>query len=98
MRHAIAVVLCAAAVSANAGVFDSWTDDSISDITGNVTDVRDKVLNGNIPQSAADLRRQLTKLQERGHMLSTTVEELLVWLERRRTPYLAFVGSGGSGP
>jgi hypothetical protein len=51
---------------------------------------------GDVKDTAADLKRQLTSLTEKGQTLKDTVDDVLEFLRHRRTPFQDFV-NGGAG-
>lgn len=69
----------------------AWDDTNVSKIIDDVKDVRDKVLNGDIPDSAQDLKRQLVLLRGQGIFITETVPDILEWLHHRRTPLRDFL-------
>jgi len=94
MKRILAACLCMLAFQANA----EWGDNDITDIIDNVKAVKSKTVDGSIGISADDLKRQLDKMKADGILIKSSVEEILVWLEHRRGPFLQFKGSNcGSG-
>ncbi len=92
MRYVLAMGLLSFAVQAGAAT--GWLDDDINDI---LTKVRSMftTISGDVKDTAADLKRQLTSLQQKGDTVKETAEDVLDLLQHRRTPFLDFV-SGGS--
>jgi hypothetical protein len=89
MKRILVTFLCMFAVQANA----EWGDSDITDIVNNVKAVKSKTVDGSIGISADDLKRQLDKLKSDGILIRSSVEEMLVWLEHRRGPFLQFKGN-----
>lgn len=89
MKRILVALLCMVAVQANA----EWGDNDITDIIDNVKAVKSKTVDGSIGISADDLKRQLDKLNADGMLIKSSVEEILVWLEHRRGPFLQFKGN-----
>jgi hypothetical protein len=91
MRYALAISLLAFAVQVEAA---DWVADDINDI---LTKVRSMftTISGDVKDTAADLKRQLTSLQQQGDTMKETVDDILEFLQHRRGPFLDFVNGGG---
>ncbi len=92
IRYLLAI--CVLAFMGHAQAAD-WGQDKIDTIIGNVQDIWDTVT-GNVKDTAADLKRQLTSLQQQGDTLKETVADILGFLQHRRKPFQDFV-NGGAG-
>ncbi|MGH9807390.1 MAG: hypothetical protein ACRD9W_09025, partial [Terriglobia bacterium] len=90
-RYLLAICLLAFAAQAKA----DWLSSDITDIINNVKAIYDEVT-GNVKDTAQDLKRQLTSLQQQGDTVKETVDDALGLLQHRRTPFLDFV-NGGTG-
>ena len=98
MKRVLAASLCVLSLQASAIDWDGGENGNISQIIQNVKDIRAKTVDGSIGISADDLKRQLDKLNADGVLIKSSVEEILVWLEHRRGPFLQFKGNDcGSG-
>jgi len=98
MKRILAAFLCVFSLQANAIDWDGGEGGNISQIIQNVKDIRAKTIDGSIGISADDLKRQLDKLNADGVLIKSSVEEIIVWLEHRRGPFLQFKGNNcGSG-
>jgi hypothetical protein len=100
MKRILAACLCAFAMQAHA----DWNATDIDEIVENVKNVKTNVtsikgkIDGNISITADDLKRQLDDLQNRGVLIKSSVQEILVWLESRRVPFVQFKGTNcGAG-
>jgi hypothetical protein len=85
-RYVLAIALLAFAVQARAG----WIDDTVQEVIDKVRDVWNTVM-GDVKDTAADLKRQLTSLQQKGDTVKENVEDILDLIQHRRTPFLDFV-------
>lgn len=93
MKPVLAACLCAFAMQANA----AWIDDEIEEIVNNVRTVRNTV-QGNVATTANDLKRQLDDLKSKGVLITSSVEEILTWLQNRTGPFNTFKGGNcGAG-
>lgn len=100
MKRVLAVCLCTFGMHAQA----QWTNQTVQDIFDDVETVRSSVvgvrnrIDGNISTSADELKRQLDELNDRGVLIKSAVEEILVWLDRRRAVFEDFKGANcGAG-
>jgi hypothetical protein len=91
MRYFIAIALLAFSLQEKA----DWVDNDITDIIDKVKAIYNEVT-GDVKDTAHDLRRQLGSLQQNGDTVKETVDDALVLLQNRRTPFLDFV-NGGTG-
>jgi len=87
------LVMCLLAFAAQAKA--DWVSSDITDIINNVKAIYYEVT-GNVKDTAQDLKRQLTLLQQQGDTVKETVDDALELLQHRRTPFLDFV-NGGAG-
>ncbi|HTR58718.1 MAG TPA: hypothetical protein VMM27_11130 [Casimicrobiaceae bacterium] len=85
-RYLLAIGLLAFAVQARA----DWIGSDITDIINNVKTILAEVM-GDVKDTAQDLKRQLTSLQQKGDTVKETVEDALDLIAHRRTPFLDFV-------
>lgn len=87
---------------------DTKVDDIIDDVDAIKTDVNDLIKDigdiktevtgsGNLKVVIDDLKMQLDLIRAQGDLLRRTVEDFFGWLEERRGPFLAFVGSPRCG-
>jgi hypothetical protein len=88
MKRILTACLCMCAMQAHA----EWGDNDITDIIENVKNVKSTV-QGNVATTANDLKRQLDDLKAHGVHITSSVEEILVWLERRQDRFDAFKGN-----
>ena len=72
-RNVVAAALLAFAVPAQA---DEWIVDDINEVLSKVRSVYTTVV-GDVKDTAADLKRQLTSLTEKGQTLKDTVDDVL---------------------
>ena len=63
-----------------------WGQDKIDEIINNVQDIWNTVT-GNVKDTAADLKRQLTLLQQQGDTLKETAIDTLGFLQHRRETF-----------
>lgn len=97
MRYALAMCVLLSIVPAQAA---TWDDTTIANIIDDVGAIKGRILSGDIPETAADFRRQLDELNANGTFLKETVPELLTLLQNRRQPIRDFTGPAlacGSG-
>jgi len=90
-RYLLALGLLAFAAQARA----DWAGSDITDIINNVKTILAEVM-GDVKDTAADLKRQLTSFNQRGDTAKETVEDAMDFLQARRQPFLEFVN--GSPP
>ncbi|HEY2862600.1 MAG TPA: hypothetical protein VGK37_03120 [Casimicrobiaceae bacterium] len=86
MRHLLAMCLLLFAAQAQA---DGWLDNDINDMLSKVRAIYSEVT-GDVKDAAQDLVGQLGR---RTATLTDTVDDLLTWLEHRRTPFLDFAST-----
>lgn len=70
-----------------------WDETTIGDIIDDVKAVKDKVLTGDIPETAEDLRRQLDELRANGALVKDVAPRILGLLQERRQPIRDFAGA-----
>jgi hypothetical protein len=89
IRHLLAIGLLAFAVQAQA----NWVDDTVDEVIDKVRAIWTTVT-GDVKDTAADLKRQLTALEQQGDTLKETVTDVLGLLQHRRKPFQDFVNGG----
>jgi hypothetical protein len=90
-RYLLALCLLAFSLQAKA----DWVSTDITNVVNYVTDMWNVVM-GDVKDTAQDLRRQLTQLQQQGDTVKETVDDTLDLLQHRRQPFQDFV-NGGAG-
>ncbi len=89
MRVLLALCLLGVTLPAHAAV---WDETTIGGIIDDVRAVKDKVLTGDIPETAEDLRRQLDDLRDNGALIKDVAPKILRLLQERRQPMRDFAG------
>jgi hypothetical protein len=95
MRYVLAIYLCSLGVLGFAhpahGV--AWDDLTIADIIDDVDRIKDAIVTGDIPETAADFRRQLDDLSANGAFVVDVAPKVLRLLQDRRQAIEDFAGS-----
>ncbi len=95
----LAAAICgviAVSVAVSTPAQAAWNDDKVTDIIGDVRDIKNQVTgNAPIKRVADDFSAQLNELAAKGFILEESVGDILTWLQSKKEPYDKFVGSPG---
>jgi len=89
MRSVLAICLLCLSMPANAAV---WDDTTISGIIDDVQTVKGRIVNGDLPESMADFKRQLDDLSANGTVVKDVAPKILRLLQERSQTIRDFAG------